>query len=246
LQQNIHNKNGRSAFLAHFLNFYFLFRGLFHLVFVSLEGRDIFQPLHQLKLMDMRGSRFIMCLLLIIAGTTVKAQEYKKFRVALGAGYASGGGFRSGGLFGTLEPSYRLSDDIMLGFRSEIAGIARAGIKGYSADFDISRISSYTLNAIYYFDSEFIRPFAGAGFGRYNLSAIEYTVGSSGPTKATGKDSKFGFYPRIGVELGHLLFSIDYNIVSKTKTEEGGEFKNNYLALRLGVFFGGGRKNGGF
>jgi hypothetical protein len=168
-------------------------------------------------------------------------QDYKKFRVLVGGGYASGSGYASGGIFGTLEPGYRVSDNILVGVRTELAGIARGGFEGLSVDLEISKVSSATLNLVYYFDSEFVRPFAGFGAGSYTLSSIEYKLSGGGPQQGTGKDSKFGFYPRIGVELGHFSFSLDYNIVPKTKTSEA-EFKNSYLGIRLAVFFGGGRK----
>lgn len=159
----------------------------------------------------------------------------------MGAGYAIASGDASGGLFGTLEPGYRLSDQIALGLRFELAGIARGAINDQSIDVDVSKITSLTLNAIYYLKNEGARPFAGIGVGNYALSSIEYRLDTSGTAEETGKESKFGLYPRIGIDLGHLVLSIDYNFIPKTMGANQAEFKNNYLALRLGAFFGGGR-----
>jgi hypothetical protein len=161
--------------------------------------------------------------------------------VILGGGYATGSGYASGGIFGTLEPGYRITDQIAVGLRGELAAIARGSLNGLSVDVDVSGVRSTTMNAIYYFPGDYVRPFAGFGGGRYVLSAFGYKVGVSGPEEKRGKESKFGFYPRVGIELGHLGFTIDYNIIPKTVLPNGNEFKNNYLALRLSVFFGGGR-----
>jgi hypothetical protein len=174
---------------------------------------------------------------------TLTAQNFKTFRVVISGGYANGAGYTSGGVFGNIEPGYRLSDKIALGLRGELAGLVRGDYEGLSVNVDISKVSSYTINAIYYFRDDFVRPFAGVGAGTYNMSSIEYKHTGSGTTKGTGAESKFGFYPRIGIDLGHIIFGIDYNVVPKTTTSDGAEFKNNYLAIRAGVFFGGGSKN---
>jgi hypothetical protein len=187
-------------------------------------------------------TRTAVFFMLAMIANVVHAQEHKKFRVLVGGGYATGSGYASGGIFGTLEPAYRISEKIMAGIRTELAGIARGGVEGWSVDVDISKISSITLNGVYYFDSEFIRPFAGFGGGSYTLSSIEYKLAGGGPEQGTGKDSRFGFYPRVGVDISHFSFTVDYNIVPKTKTPEGAEFRNSYMAIRLAVFFGGGTK----
>ncbi|HYC83766.1 MAG TPA: hypothetical protein VEB86_01035 [Chryseosolibacter sp.] len=187
---------------------------------------------------------FLLTFFLSGFSQVLMAQEYKQFRVLIGTGFATGSGYTSLGIFGTLEPAYRVSDRILTGFRTEIAGIARGGLEGFKVDVDVSRVSSTTVNGVYYFGNDFVRPFAGFGAGYYWLSAIEYSLAAGGPEESTGKDRKFGIYPRLGVEFGHLSLSIDYNIVPKTETSEGAEFRNSYLAFRLGVFFGGGRIKG--
>jgi hypothetical protein len=188
----------------------------------------------------MKGLSLTIGLLMLISVAS-NGQHFKSFRVILGGGYATGSGYASGGIFGTLEPSYRITDQVAVGLRGELAGIARGSLNGLSVDVDISAVRSTTLNAIYYFPGDYVRPFAGFGGGRYVLSAFGYKVGVSGPEEKRGKESKLGFYPRVGIELGHLGFTIDYNIIPKTVLPDGNEFKNNYLALRLSFFFGGGR-----
>jgi hypothetical protein len=179
--------------------------------------------------------------LLFISAQNVTGQEFRKFRVAIGGGYAIAAGDASGGLFGTVEPGYRVMDKILVGLRWELAGIARGGFEDLTVDVDISKITSVGVNAAYYFKNDGARPFAGFGVGSYSLSSIEYRVGAGGSAEETGNDSKIGFYPRVGIDLGHLIFAIDYNVIPKTTGPDKAEFKNNYLAFRLGIFFGGGR-----
>jgi hypothetical protein len=186
--------------------------------------------------------KFLCIVGLLIVSKFSLAQNYKSFRVIVGGGYAARSGYAAGGLLGTIEPGYRLSDKIALGLRGEIAGIARGGYEGFAVDVDISSVRSTTVNSIYYFDGDIVRPFVGVGLGRYSMSAFGYHVGASGPEEKQGRESKFGFYPRAGIELGHLGFTIDYNIISKTQLPNGAAFKNSYLSFRLSVFFGGGVK----
>src|SRR5688500_14470987 len=89
---------------------------------------------------------------MFLAAVAVKAQEFKKFKVGLGAGYAmaSGKGAKGGALV-YLEPAYRFTDVIQMGLRIESAIIAR----GFSEDvgdisLDVAGLGSYTLNGQYY------------------------------------------------------------------------------------------------
>ncbi|HEY5744527.1 MAG TPA: outer membrane beta-barrel protein [Chryseolinea sp.] len=188
------------------------------------------------------------------------AQNFKKFRVGVGVGYAkpSGSGSQGGGLV-YLEPSYRLSDVLSLGLRVESAIVAR-GLSGSSIDmerFDLSAQASYTLNMQYYLGTNNFRPFLGVGFGLYSLSAMKtdvvvFDVTGQGQLQVhtesvslSDAQSKLGFYPRLGFDLGHFTLSIDYNFIANTKTTVSGSdasFKNSYLGVRLGANFGGGRK----
>jgi hypothetical protein len=190
------------------------------------------------------------------------AQNFKKFRVGIGVGYAkpSGSGSRGGGL-AYLEPSCRLSDVLSLGLRVEWAIVA-SGLSGSAIDmesFELSSQASYTLNMQYYLGINNFRPFLGVGLGLYNLSAMKTDVivldgidptGQGQPQTHTESvslsdaQSKLGFYPRFGFDLGHFTFSIDYNFIPNTKTTISGSdarFRNSYLGVRLGANFGGGR-----
>lgn len=193
----------------------------------------------------------------------VSGQNFRKFRVGIGVGYAkpSGSGSKGGGL-AYLEPSYRLGDAFSLGLRVEWAIVA-SGLSGNAIDMepvDLSTQASYTLNMQYYLGTNNFRPFLGVGLGLYNVSAMKTDVmvldgidptGQGQPQTHTESvslsdaQSKLGFYPRLGFDLGHFTLSIDYNFIPKTKTTVSGSdasFRNSYLGVRLGANFGGGRK----
>ncbi len=184
-----------------------------------------------------------VCLAFSVA---VQAQEFKKFKVAVGGGYASpaGKGAKGGVLF-YIEPAYRIQDNISVGLRMEQALVVRGFSEDVPSgiDLNIAGIGSYTLNGQYYFNNNNFRPFVGAGFGLYSLAAVKYDSNGQTDVQAVASGSKVGFYPRVGFDLNHFNVSIDYNIIGATKVAGGdGEFKNSYLGVRIGGSFGGGRK----
>jgi hypothetical protein len=186
----------------------------------------------------------VLCLTMFLSvlAVGVNAQEYKQFRVGIGGGYAMpGGSGASGGVLFYFEPGYRFADNIIANIRVEWAAMARGLAEDVQdADFSVSTSGSYTLNGQYYFSNESFRPFVGAGVGMYKINAAEVDgVGSFGSS-----ETKFGFYPRVGFDAGHFTLSLDYNLVGKTTIEVDGEefnFKNSYIGIRLGGFFGGGK-----
>ena len=181
----------------------------------------------------------------MLASSVLKAQdEFKKFRVGLGLGYgmASGKGSK-GGVVVDFEPGYRITDQILVNLRWETAAIVRGSATETEVDLDVAAIGSYTLNGQYYFGSDVFRPYVGLGFGLYTLAAISVDAGSSGGSgDISVAENKFGVYPRIGFDLRHFTMNLDYNILPNTKGEMGSEFKNSYIGIRIGGYFGGGRK----
>ncbi|HEV8514783.1 MAG TPA: OmpW family outer membrane protein [Cyclobacteriaceae bacterium] len=172
------------------------------------------------------------------------AQDYHKFRVGLGIGYAGASGYgSSGGILATIEPSYRVQDNLSVGLRLESAAITRGYSVSSSTSYDISvaAVGSYTVNGQYYFKSDGFRPFAGVGLGMYTLAAVDYNSGTT--TGSVEAGSKFGFYPRVGFDFRHFTMSADYNLIPSTSTTlpSNGDIKNSYLGIRIGVFFGGGK-----
>lgn len=167
------------------------------------------------------------------------AQEYKPFQLYIGLGYAapSDGG---GGIILDLEPSYRINDQIAVGFRLESAAMAKNFSGDFNAETSVSAVGSYTLNGRYYLGDSNFRPYIGAGFGIYALGTVE--VDASGNTTGGDYDagSKFGFYPRIGFDVGHFNMNLDYNIIPKSE-ENGTELKNSYIGIRMAFFLFGGK-----
>jgi len=152
--------------------------------------------------------------------------------------------WRGGGLLFFIEPAYRVTNSILIGLRLESAIIAR-GIKGVGDDDvsgNASSNASYTLNTQYYFNDNYVRPFVGAGLGFFSLAAVEFNtaIDNSIDNNEVATDTRFGFYPRVGLDVGHFNFTIDYNFIPKTDIPGIGEVKNNYFGIRAGFSIGGG------
>lgn len=184
--------------------------------------------------------------LVLFAAAAVNAQEFKQFRVGIGAGYAKAGGSGGGGgLMFAIEPGYRVNDQILANFRWESAAVIRGTVDDTGADLDVAAIGSYTLNGQYFFSNNNFRPFVGVGFGMFSLAAVTIESSGTGGGGAASAETKFGFYPRFGFDASHFTFCIDYNFIPNTSTTVGSdtyEFKNSYIGFRLGGYFGGGRK----
>jgi outer membrane protein X len=194
----------------------------------------------------MKKTTYILTFVLLVSSMGY-AQEFRKFKVGVALGYAGATGYgSSGGAIFTLEPAYRLQDNLSVGLRLESAVITRGYSQNFSgsADINVAAIGSYSVNGQYYFGSGAFRPFAGLGLGLFSMAAVDYNVtGSSGSIDAAAAESKFGFYPRVGFDYRHFTISADYNVISDTKDLYGtGSFQNSYFGIRIGGFFGGGRK----
>ena len=194
--------------------------------------------------------------LLAILGSSiyfVNAQDYKpfKFGIQLGLASATEGG---NGIAFSLEPGYRISDEIALNFRFESAATAK---NVTSNSGEISATSSYTLNGVYYLSNEDFRPFVGAGLGWFLPGSVEFNENNASETKV-GIDFSgvFGFYPKVGFDYKHFNFIVEYNLISdavgeyeqdiqvngQTVTQKTTiELKNSYLGVKFGFTIAGGR-----
>ncbi|WPP48775.1 outer membrane beta-barrel protein [Catalinimonas niigatensis] len=186
----------------------------------------------------------LSALSMMLVVSFASAQDYKPFKLGLGLGFAKPGNGGGGVLF-DFEPAYRINDDIAVGLRIESAIMAKVSPDGSEAS--ASANASYTLNGQYYLTSSKVRPYVGAGFGIFSLAAV--SVNDTNGEIAGG--SEFGFYPRLGVDIGHFNINLDYNIISSTETMAidtntgqtvSGEIKNSYLGIRLGAYLFGGRR----
>ena len=186
---------------------------------------------------------------ILVCGVAANAQDYKPFKLGLGLGYAmpSDGG---GGVLFDFEPAYRLSDQIAVGLRFESAVMARSLS---NVEAKASANASYTLNGQYYFGTGSFRPYVGLGAGLFSIASMSFDG-----VEAVKGESKIGFYPRLGFDLGHFNVNLDYNIIGASKvdvvteitfdssgnavtTTESFDIKNSYLGIRMGAFIFGGK-----
>ena len=181
----------------------------------------------------------LLLVVLALFAFTANAQDYKPFQLYLGLGYAvpADGG---GGILFDIEPAYRLNDNIAVGLRLESAAMAK--VVG-TTEASVSGVGSYTLNGKYYLGSSNFRPYVGVGLSLFALGQV--SVDGAGATGNVEAGTTFGFYPRIGFDVGHFNINLDYNIVGSTQVEggtgSGGDIKNSYIGIRIGGFFFGGQ-----
>jgi hypothetical protein len=91
-------------------------------------------------------------------------------------------------------------------------------------------LESYCATGEYYLAAGGFRPFVGAGAGFFNQSSLKASNGNA--TLVPGA-TNFGFFPETGFEAGHFRMSADYDVAGNS---------NNYVAFKIGAFFGGGKK----
>ena len=180
------------------------------------------------------------------------AQEFKPFKIGIGAGYAmpSGEG-AGGGVLLYLEPMYRLSDEIAIGLRLESAAVLKANISpdGTYGDMSVAGIGSYTLSGQYYFSNGGFRPLAGLGLGLYSVTTLAGDSNGNVSNDVT-KENKIGFYPRVGFDAGHFNLLLEYNLLPASEiasTDMNGKastmtVKNSYIGIKLGASILGGRR----
>jgi opacity protein-like surface antigen len=180
------------------------------------------------------------------------AREFKPFKVGVGIGYAvpGAGEGAGGGFLAYLEPAYRATDQVLVGLRLEGAFTARGveGVNNNDVSGDASSIASYSLSTQYYFNNENVRPFIGAGVGLFSMTAMEFNTapGNDPDAEDLGAETRFGFYPRIGVDAGGFNLTLDYNFIPPTDIPGGGEIKNHYLGIRAGFSIGGAKMRRSF
>jgi outer membrane protein X len=189
-------------------------------------------------------------LLLCVLGT--KAQTFQAFKVGLVSGYAipsSGSGSKASGLL-ALEPQYALNDNFSLGLRLEAAYMIRVADNGANgtdagSNTNLKLNASYMVTGDYYFSTNTFRPFIGTGIGLYTVHSV--AVVADGSLSPDISETKFGAFPRVGFEAGRFRVAVEYNLVAKTTLNDlagssAGSVNNNYLGIKIGTVFGGGRK----
>lgn len=186
--------------------------------------------------------KLLIVLGVVLFAGVVNAQNYKPFKLGMGIGYTmpSDGG---GGILIDFEPAYRINDAIAVGLRFESAAMMK--MVG-DEEGKVSANGSYTLNGQYYLSDAKVRPYVGLGLGLYTVASVSVGVNSA----EGGGGAEFGFYPRLGVDLGHFNINLDYNLIGAStgySVDDAGNttevnIKNSYLGIRAGFFIFGGRK----
>lgn len=186
--------------------------------------------------------RLIIISIILFSGATLSAQEYKKFKVGLGAGYV--GTDNTNGLALYFEPAFRVEDHVSVGLRIELAGRA-SGIQ--ETDFEVGFHSSYTLNGQYYLSNGEFRPLVGLGMGVYQT--VSFASDDTNLVDDTDITPELGIYPRIGFDYGPMNIIIDYNFLPVAEGADSTDpknpvkrIKNSYLAFKVGVSIGGGKR----
>jgi len=177
--------------------------------------------------------------------------KFHKFKVDITVGYAippsnsssANADIKAGATF-VVEPHYRLTDAVALGFRLGGAALAYGNTSGSgtntSGDANVSAIYSYCPTVEFYLMNGGFRPFIGGGAGIFYQGSVSVS-GSSQGTSNTGYvslGSKFGFFPRAGIETGHFRLSAEYNILGNDANGNSSSF----AAFNIGFFFGGGKR----
>lgn len=185
----------------------------------------------------------------LLALNTAHAQEAGKVRVGLDLGYAATKG--GGGFLFNLEPKYNLSDNMNVGLRYGIAAVIKAietDNNGELKSASVSANNSYMGTFDYYFVlGGSFNPYVGGGLGYVSMASVSTdggtNFGSNGDFKPEGK---FGFMLRGGFEANKFRFTLEYDLIGKSKLTDAdgndyGSIKNNYLGITVGFFVGGGQ-----
>lgn len=174
---------------------------------------------------------------MLLVSCAAFGQEPSRFHVGAGLGYAHADQRNGGSIY--VEPTFAMGDNFLTGLQLEYAmiGSSRAGDPS-------SGIISFSANGRYYLNQNRLRPFVGAGMGVYYLSNDILAPGFQSV-------SSFGFYPRLGFDIGHLAVVLDYNFVSRQMPAAVTVFgvpvgsteqkDANYVGLKLGYVFRGRR-----
>jgi hypothetical protein len=187
--------------------------------------------------------RIYICILLFSFIFTKNAfsqngQELKAFKVDMGIG-ASVQSFKLTSLVLYIEPSYTFYGRFKAGVRFEESTLNMNNIGSSAVTFDY-----------YYFKNDGIRLFAGVGFSRYDISHSGGCGSPMYPMQITSTKNSGGI-ARIGFEAAHFRFGMEYNFVPSTylismgadgQNQSTFQYRNNYLALKIGICIGGGKK----
>lgn len=201
--------------------------------------------------------KIFFCLAIVTLGNfTAQAQDgeriFKRFKGDVSLGYAAPlGPGSNGGMLFAMEPKLAIIDQLAVGLRIEAAVMAKfsgTDIYGDPQVSDAKGSGSYVATADYYFTNNYsFRPFIGGGAGVFSLVFDDSNYDDDVVTA-----TKFGGLIRVGGEVKHFRFGVEYNFIPATEVNSYSydnlgnpittkmSLKNSYIGIKLGVCFGGG------
>lgn len=159
---------------------------------------------------------------------TTDGRVYRKFKVDITMGYSGimeDAVDASYGFNFSVEPKFNVMDNLAVGLKLEAAAFILSDDEDY---LTVASLPSVSLTSEYYFSKKTVRPYVGISAGAYFPKVYEF----DDETITYDGETKFGFAPRVGVQIGHFRVGAEYNFV-----EEG-----NFLSIKLGASIGGGKK----
>ena len=192
-----------------------------------------------------------LCLFIGLSTLTF-AQQAGKFRIGMDLGPAipKNGGI---GALVNIEPKINVRDNLNVGIRLGIAGLAKdVTYFDISQDYEgeVSANVSVAGTLDYYFNNggSNFAPYIGAGFGYYALSSVEIDAGAIDDTDVGNLEANFKWSPmlRAGIELGRFRMGAEYNFIPPSNLQDTsgaviGEAINQYFGFTFGFYVGGGR-----
>lgn len=187
--------------------------------------------------------------LLVLAGFSSYAQEYKPWKLTVAGGYARpwNKGGKSGFVY-SAEPQYGLSDFFDMGLRLEQAFINRPEVlNGVSYDSQaksaLSGIATLNYNIRL---ATTVKLYAGTGVGLYHFGKSAHTLRNGGQDDSFNLKSvtRTGVLLRTGLKIEEWSAELAYNFipgVSDKGSSSGDKMsgKNSYFTIKVGYTFGG-------
>ena len=177
---------------------------------------------------NMKNLIFIICISIICSNFSF-AQEAGKLRAGVETGYLYSRSQDIGALLGAAELKYNFQNSMNVGLKVEASDHTGCGCHG-------TRIVLLSATYDYYFQSAGKKssPFIGAGLG-YHF-AEKYGEGEQ--TKHYNNPTCF---IRAGYEIRKFRISLAYNLLRIPKDINPYNYNNDYIALNIGFYLGGGK-----
>ncbi|WP_026969514.1 hypothetical protein [Algoriphagus terrigena] len=191
-------------------------------------------------------------LVALLIMNTAYSQQAGKFRYQMDFGTAvpKDGGI---GAIVNIEPQILVMDNLAVGMRMGVAGLAKDIVyydipDDYDGEIGANLSVLATANYHFNFGEGRVAPYIGGGFGYYGLSNIDIEETDIDEEDIENLEADFAWAPmvRAGVELNKFRIGLEYNFVPKSNLQNVGgdvigQATNEYFAFTLGFFVGGGR-----